>query len=67
MAREPCNGLLVALEQRVKSGQTVALACWCEDWTCCHRTLIGFKMAGRGVSVAWLRGRRQHTERNPRS
>jgi Protein of unknown function, DUF488 len=59
--REPCAGLIAALEGRVRAGQTVALACWCEDWIYCHRTLIGFRMAGRGVSVAWLRGRHHQT------
>jgi hypothetical protein len=28
MAREPCAGLITALERRIKAGRTVALACW---------------------------------------
>jgi ABC-type uncharacterized transport system permease subunit len=54
MACEPCAGLITALERRIKAGQTVALACWCESWIHCHRTLIGYELANRGVMVAWL-------------
>jgi Active DUF488-N3 subclade len=54
MAQEPCAGLLAALEKRLRAGQTIALACWCEAPYDCHRSLIGDEMAGRGVMVAWL-------------
>jgi Protein of unknown function, DUF488 len=60
MAQEPCAGLLAAVEYRIKVGQTVALACWCDEWSNCHRTLIGYEMAGRGVLVAWLRRPRKN-------
>jgi hypothetical protein len=28
MAREPCAGLLAAIETRIQAGQTIGLACW---------------------------------------
>jgi hypothetical protein len=54
MAREPCAGLLAALERRIRAGQTIALACWCETAIDCHRSLIGDELAGRGMMVVWL-------------
>jgi len=54
MAREPCAGLLAALERRIRAGQTIALACWCETAIDCHRSLIGDELAGRGLMVVWL-------------
>jgi len=52
MAQEPCARLLGALERRIRAGQTIVLACWCETPYDCHRSLIGDEMAGRGVMVA---------------
>jgi hypothetical protein len=54
MAHDPCARLLAALERRVRLGQTVALACWCETPISCHRLLIGLEMDKRGVMVEFV-------------
>jgi hypothetical protein len=51
MAREPCAGLLAAIEKRIWAGQTIALACWCRTPIFCHLSLIGFEMEDRGLQV----------------
>jgi hypothetical protein len=53
MTHDPCAGLLAALEKRIRAGQTIALACWCETVFTCHRGLIGYEMDRRGVTVEW--------------
>jgi hypothetical protein len=53
MVHNPCAGLITALEKRIRAGQMIALACWCETVLDCHRGLIGHEMDRRGVLVEW--------------
>jgi hypothetical protein len=53
MTRDPCAGLLPAIEKRIRAGQTIALGCWCETVLDCHRGLIGEEMTRRGIAVEW--------------
>jgi hypothetical protein len=53
MTHDPCAALLTALERRIRVGQTIALACWCDTVFTCHRRLIGDELARRGIIVDW--------------